>query len=60
MLMLQQVECSTDFEDAIFYQKFQQKKKNRNPKNVALPVIREIFAKKVDINVEIVNKSQDV
>ena len=34
--------------------------KNRNPKNVALSVIREIFAKKVDINVEIVNKIQDV
>ena len=34
-------------------------KKNRSPKNVVLPFVRKIFARKVDINVEIVNKSQD-
>ena len=33
--------------------------KNRNPKNVVLSIIRKVFAKKVDINVEIVNKIQD-
>ena len=33
--------------------------KNKNSRNVVLNVIQKIFAKKVDINVEIVNKSQD-
>ena len=57
--MLQQVRCSSDFKVVIFLQKFQQQKKSRNPQNVVLSVIRKIFAKKVDINVETVNKSQD-
>ena len=41
------------------FEKYQQQKKNRNPKSVALCVIRKIFAKKVDINVEILKKSHD-
>ena len=49
------VSCSRGFEVVIFLQKFQQQKKNRNPKNVVLSVIQKMF----NINVEIVNKSQN-
>ena len=54
-VILQHVRCSRAFEVVIFLQKFQQQKKNRNPKNVVLSVIQKMF----NINVEIVNKSQD-
>ena len=45
--------------DRHFYTETPATEKNRNPKNVVWSIIRKVFAKKVDINVEIVNKTQD-
>ena len=56
--MLQQLRCSSDFQVVSFLQKFQQQEIKQKLKNDVLS-IRKIFTKKVDINVEIENKSLD-
>ena len=57
--MLQQVDVRATLRSSFSFRNSSNRKKSRNPKNVVLSVIRKIFAKKVDINVEIVNESQD-